>query len=335
MSTTLRLNIAMDCPKRYVDIRRLPTVPSLLDIQAKLGCVNLTAQDVIFYGLSPALIHQAIQREIPALTAENLGTDYSDDDVRRLCRSFVHDFSPVKFEQFIDSDENGNVHWVPFYMVQILHHICYECTDTCSEEVLSLCSAIASAFADFHNSAPNSEMGWKHLFLAVTLICLVVCEEDGYTSILPWFRDMSESDTMRLDNFLPSGSDAAHVEDPKEYLELMSKAGDRKSHISLYRPALTARFQHYEFFVALWTAEGERFIHGYQLKGNDTEKTALLAEVDWTYVIVGKPPADETCSRESGSPAWSVVNEATISSFFGVAGAHWTPTKWKELTDSK
>jgi hypothetical protein len=79
----------------------------------------------------------------------------------------------------------------------------------------------------------------------------------------------------------------------------------------------------------------ERFIHGYQLKGNDTEKAALLAEVDWTYVIVGKPPADETWSRESGSPAWSMVNEDRISSFFGVAGAHWTPTKWKELTDSK
>jgi hypothetical protein len=328
MSTKELLQEYMENPSmRSVRIEKLPIIESLMDAQQTLDFMSLTTREAIFCGLSPALIHTAIQRGIPmpiTVKWENV----IDIAVRQLCCTVVNgDYKlvPVQLLRYMDPVSNEKAIWVPLHLREILRYI-VDGKNACSLEVLSYCREIAAAFDRFRSSVSTDGKGWESLFFTALLIRIVAQENHNILNI-PF---NAKSYTIAVGDFLSAEIkrkkvDITKIEDPKQYLSFIPKVG-KSCHISIYRPQ-SPRFRTYDFFLVVWDESGRRQITGYQLKeGEEIPKNRPLPEVKRNFVIRGKP-----AQKESSINGWTLVSEPDISSFFGVSGANWTPMAWEKL----
>jgi hypothetical protein len=168
---------------RNVIVQPLPLVPSVSVARANFSWPSLSARKVLYYGMVPALIHEA-QLDLQAGADTHLPNTKRDeviqkcvtgglvtrDGIRRLLDSFLSGdvdnmLSPL--QQLIDTvsvdDGTGRVRWIPFHMMEALRKFS-------SWEGFRDLEDIVRLFNAFKNAKESSGDGWEPLFVAVLLI---------------------------------------------------------------------------------------------------------------------------------------------------------------------
>jgi hypothetical protein len=335
LATTRELSSFMDGSggsKRGVVLRELPLIPSLLAAQANFNWPSLNPRQALYFGMIPALIHEAHLETIHvggehlpsakrALAIEECmeGSMVNSDAIRRLMGTFItgkrldllRPLEPLMATRKLGME--SVVEWIPFHMMEAL-------STFSSLQGLKRLEEIVRLFNAFKDAKESSGDGWESLFVAVLLIrcwaqtsdrCILPFEFEppctfSYNEPFSWNCDFA---TQSVNEFV------AGIDEPAIF-----------PHIAVYYPTHSS-FQLYDVIVAHFRAPGKRRLYGYQLKeGKALPKDFAMPVFDGSFVIRGEAAKVAGMGKD-----WVRTSEQQIDSFFGVSGQHWTPRRWKQL----
>jgi hypothetical protein len=337
LATTGELSSFMDGSggsKRGVVLRELSLIPSLLVAQANFNWPSLNPRQALYFGMIPALIHEAHLETIHvggehlpsakrALAIEECmeGSMVNSDAIRRLMGTFItgkrldllRPLEPLMATRKLGME--SVVEWIPFHMMEAL-------STFSSLQGLKRLEEIVRLFNAFKDAKESSGDGWESLFVAVLLIrcwaqmsdrCLLPFEIKPACTFSYNKPFQGNFATQNVHEFV------AGIREPSSF-----------PHIAVYYPT-HASFQLYDVIVAHFDEWHVRRLYGYQLKeGKALPKEFAMPVFDGSFVIRGEAAKVAGMGKD-----WVRANEQQIDSFFGVSGRHWTPRRWKQLCNGK
>ncbi len=336
LATTTELSAFMDGSggsKRGVLLRELPLIPSLRVARANFRWPSLNAREALFFGMVPALIHEA-HLEIVDVGSAHLPSAKRDDaihqclggqlvtvnGVKSLLGTFItgkKDFVMEPLQCLMVARKLGTstaIEWIPFHMMEVLSTF----SQLPGLPGMRNLEEIVRLFNAFKDAKESSGDGWECLFMAVLLIrcwaqmsdrCLLLFE------IKPTFT-FSYNEPFNGNFATQSVHEfVAGIREPNSF-----------PHIAIYCPS-HASFQLYDVIVAHFDEWHVRRLYGYQLKeGKALPKDFAMPIFEDSYVIRGEAAKVAGMGRD-----WVRPSEQQIDAFFGVSGQHWTPRQWKQL----
>ena len=335
LTTTRELSAFMDGSsgsKRGVLLRELPLIPSLQVAASNFNWPSLNAREALYYGMVPALIHEAhleiLDAEgvhLPAAKRDDAIQQCMDgqlvtvDGVQSLLGTFVtgdalSHLKPLSCLMAARRTDNRFVvEWIPFHMMEVLRRFS-------AERGLKGLEEIVRAFNAFKDAKESSGDGWESLFVAVLLIrcwsqmsdrCVLPFDfkPTGSFSYNEPFDGACNFATQNVDEFV------AGIKKPSSF-----------PHVSIYYPT-HASFHLYDVIVAHYDDGGLRKLYGYQLKeGKTLPKEIAMTVFEGSFAIRGEAAQVPGMGKD-----WVRLSEHQIDTFFGVSGHHWTPRRWKAL----
>jgi len=264
---------------------------------------------------------------------ENLVTTHN---MTKLLESFVDGNSDLVLSQLLQfmtvrpktGQGASTIVWIPFHMEEILKRFASGSNPHyLSSDLKNTMSVIAKLFNQFHQAKEQSGDAWECLFLIVLLIRVATgsFEEKPIVFPLNWKRNeysFSYNSYGNIGN--PNGNDL------NEFLLSMAKP-ETFPHIAVYYPK-HAQFPVYDVIVAIYDANRQQILNGYQLKEG---KKCSDAEPDTkflsSFLIRGLPPQRKMALKND----WISISDKEMEPFFGDSGKRWTPKLWAELASNK
>ena len=317
---------------RQVILREIPLIPSLQVAAETLRWPSLNAREALYYGMVPALIHEArlemdqpwhlpIEKRDKAIEDCQRDGLVNERSIQQLLHTFISGdavdvFPPLQRLMTTVSREGRKlVQWIPFHMMEVL-----ACFSHVSE--LRRLEEIVRLFNSFKGAKKSSGDGWESLFVAVMLIRCWSQSSDY--CILP----MTIMPTCTFSYNTPFSGNFA----TREVDEFVAGIVEPPSfpHVAIYYPS-HASFRLYDVIVAHFDEWRVRRLYGYQLKeGKALPKEVAMPHFEGSFVIRGEAAQVPGTGRD-----WTRPSEDEIDEFFGVSGQHWTPRQWKKLSSGK
>jgi hypothetical protein len=326
---------------RQIVSRPLPLIPSLATAVTNFNWPTLNPREALYYGLVPALIHEARLQNIRSfghlpsakrMTAiktciqQNLVTDRN---IRFLLKSFITGDQLDVMEpllQLMDAAENKEeitaessiVLWIPYHMAPVLK----EFSKTAGFELLG---EINRQFNSFMDAKTGSGDGWEALFVSTLLIRCLSGEFDEKVFQCPRGWDMKNS-TVSYNSLFDTNKVNFDTTLLSEFVNSITPPPNFP-HIAVYYPT-HSQFELYDIIVVLYETKDKSCRYGYQLnEGRNLPQKAGVELFSKSYVIRG-----EAAQAQSTTRKWITSSADDIRSFFGESGKNWTPSRWKELS---
>jgi hypothetical protein len=332
LATTGELSQFMDsASSRQVILRPLPLIPSLQEAARNFSWPSLNPREVLYYGLVPALIHEAhlditdrggghrpTEKRKKAIQ-DCLGAGLvTEESIRKLLTTFCSgDVEGVllPLQQLMTVVDGERVQWIPFHMMEVLRIFSLGSGLRRLEEIVQLFNA-------FKDAKESSGDGWESLFVAVLLIRCWAQLSDQF--LLP-----VEFEPPGTFSYNKPFEGTFATDDVDEFVNGI-KEPSSFPHIAVYYPT-HAKFPLYDVIVAYFDEWQKRRLYGYQLKeGKALPKKFAMSVFEESFVIRGEAAEEPEMGKK-----WVRASEEQIDTFFGVSGQHWTPRRWKQLCNRK
>jgi hypothetical protein len=323
---------------REIRTCKLPNIVTLSDTRRKLIASTLTAEDALYYGLIPALIHTSLSATLPHNRRSSIvpawleSPAFDVNTATKLLETILSgdiDSVPDCLLELmdVDTDEDGRnyIRWVPYHMHYVLQQM--STNALLSDELRKCLSALADLLVAFRQATTEYGDAWEALFLIVLLIqCLCGIQE---CDLLP----CAGFAASRLVQFnAPYHGDTFSSKKVDKFISGIPVSGELKllPAISVYYPG-HAKFEMYDVIVAAWDFTGQRQLYGYQCKEGSSIPQAFANENMFakSFLIRGDAARKDDSVRRYFTPS-----ESHLDSFFGLSSSQWTPKAWKMLTNN-